>query len=64
MLLGEQHLRTVVRQYLEHYHLERSHQGLGNQLTEPRAGPVNDNGGVHRKRRLGGLLSFYERRAA
>ncbi len=62
--LGEDHLRRVLREYLEHYHLERNHQGLDNRLLEPRAGPANDNGEVLRKRRLGGLLSFYERRAA
>ncbi len=61
---SEAHLRRVLREYLEHYHLERNHQGLDNRLLEPRAGPANDNGEVLRKRRLGGLLSFYERRAA
>ncbi|MFK7991238.1 MAG: integrase core domain-containing protein, partial [Sandaracinaceae bacterium] len=62
--LGETHLRRVLRQYLEHYHLERNHQGLDNALIQPRAGPANDNGGVIRKQRLGALLSFYESRAA
>ncbi len=62
--LGERHLRTILAEYLEHYHHERNHQGIGNALIEPRAGPANDNGEVLRKRRLGGLLSFYERRAA
>ncbi|HJL14440.1 MAG TPA: helix-turn-helix domain-containing protein [Sandaracinaceae bacterium LLY-WYZ-13_1] len=62
--LSEAHLRRVLREYLEHYHLERNHQGLDNALIEPRAGPANDNAEVLRKRRLGGLLSFYERRAA
>ena len=62
--LSEAHLRRVLREYFEHYHLERNHQGLDNRLIEPRAGPANDNGQVQRKQRLGGLLSFYERRAA
>ena len=62
--LGVSHLRHVLHEYLEHYHLERNHQGLDNQLIEPRASPANGDGEVHRKRRLGGLLSFYERRAA
>ena len=64
VLLGEHQLQTAVREFVAHYHLERNHQGLDNQLIEPRASPANDNGEVHRKRRLGGLLSFYERRAA
>jgi transposase InsO family protein len=62
--VGEAHLRRVLREYVEHYHLERNHQGLDNELIDPRAGPANDNAEVVRKQRLGGLLSFYERRAA
>ena len=62
--LGERHLRTILTEYLEHYHQERNHRGLGNALIEPRAGPANDNGEVLRKQRLGELLSFYQRRAA
>ena len=59
--LGDDHLRRVLREYVQHYHLERNHQGLDNRLLEPRAGPANDNGEIVRKQRLGGLLSFYER---
>ena len=33
--LGERHLRGVVGEYVKHYHLERNHQGLGNELIEP-----------------------------
>ena len=62
--LGEAHLRRAVDEYIAHYHFERNHQGLGNELLEARAGPANDNGEVRRKQRLGGLLSFYSRRAA
>jgi len=62
--LGVAHLRHALREYLEHYHRERNHQGLDNQLIQPRAGPANDNANVQRKQRLGGLLSFYERSAA
>ena len=32
VLLGESHLRAVIRQYVEHYHSERNHQGLDNEL--------------------------------
>jgi transposase InsO family protein len=62
--LGERHLRAVIREYMEHYHRERNHQGLANRLIEPSAGPANNNGRVHRHERLGGLLNFYRRRAA
>ena len=32
VLLGERHLRRVVTEYAAHYHTERNHQGLGNEL--------------------------------
>jgi hypothetical protein len=67
VLLGERHLHLAVAEYLEHYHVERNHQGLDNQLitTTPLAAtPGNDDSPVVRRERLGGLLSFYHRRAA
>ncbi len=62
--LGEAHLRLVVRQYVEHYNAERPHQGLNNKLIDPAPCPVNDNGSLQCRRRLGGLLNFYHRGAA
>jgi transposase InsO family protein len=64
VLLGEGHLRTVVREYVAHYHAERNHQGIGNELIEPAALLHATSGKVRRRRRLGGLLSYYEREAA
>ena len=32
--IGEGHLRRVVREYVEHYHGERNHQGIGNRLID------------------------------
>jgi len=32
--LGEGHLRNVVREFTDHYHLEHNHQGLGNRLID------------------------------
>ena len=61
--LGERHLRALLREYLEHYHAERPHQGLDGAIIEP----ANDNAGerrVIRRQRLGGLLSYYHREAA
>jgi transposase InsO family protein len=62
--LGENHLRELIREFAAHYHLERNHQGLGNQLIQP----ANDNsavtGPVLRRKRIGGLLNFYYRNAA
>ncbi len=34
--LGEQHRRHAVKEYTEHYHIERNHQGLDNRLIEDR----------------------------
>jgi putative transposase len=62
--LGEGHLRLVVSEYVEHYHLERNHQGLGNQLVERQRGQPPDVGRVACRERLGGVLKFYYREAA
>lgn len=61
---GEQHLRLVVREFAEHYNQERHHQGLGNQLINPELLPENDNGSIHCRQRLGGLLNSSHRGAA
>ena len=60
--IGEPHFRHVITDFVEHYHRERNHQGLDNRLI---AGtPVTDRTGrVRCRRRLGGLLNFYERAA-
>jgi hypothetical protein len=62
--LGERHLRRVVKEYTDHYHVERNHQGLHNRLIEDRQGVVDMNSAVVRHERLGGVLNYYERRAA
>ena len=55
---------TRWKQYTEHYHVERNHQGLDNQLIEERHGVVDINSSIERHERLGGILNDYERRAA
>ena len=64
VMLGERALYYAIQQYLAHYHTERNHQGLGNQLItlEPDIG--SRSGHVRRRKRLGGLLSYYDREAA
>ena len=63
--LGERHLRHLVSEYVVHYHTERNHQGLCNQLIQPIPANTNSGDGVIRRRaRLGGLLSYYHREAA
>jgi transposase InsO family protein len=66
--LGERHLRRAISEFAEHYHLERNHQGLANELITRPVTPRNDNllanPPVVRRERMGGLLNFYDRRAA
>ena len=62
--LGERHLRNAVKEYTEHYHVERNHQGLGNELIDDRRGAADINCEVEPCERLGGILNYYYRRAA
>jgi putative transposase len=62
--IGERHLRKVVDEFVDHYHAERNHQGLGNVIPFPSAISHDLRGPVRRHERLGGLLNFYHRTAA
>ncbi len=62
--LGEGHLRKAVKEYTEHYHFERNHQGLNNELIEKPSGELNMDGAVECQERLGGVLKYNYRRAA
>lgn len=63
ILFGEQSLRNAVREYLVHYHEERPHQGLDNQLIVPLERPPDTDAPVETHERLGGLLRSYRRAA-
>jgi putative transposase len=60
--LGERHLRRTIHEYVAHYHHERNHQGLENELIV-RVGPPRASGAVRREQRLGGILNYYHRAA-
>jgi hypothetical protein len=66
--LGERHLRVAISEFVEHYHLERNHQGVDNRLLTAIGSPANENAGpaasIARRERLGGILSYYYRPAA
>jgi len=64
--MAERHLRLAITEFVEHYHLERNHQGDNQLITRPPLAPMpaNDNSPVVRRERLGGLLNCYHRRAA
>jgi transposase InsO family protein len=60
----EASLRRAIKSFVDHYHTERSHQGLGNQLIEPDRRDVDADAPVRCNKRLGGLLRYYHRHAA
>jgi putative transposase len=64
IFFGEDSLRNAVREFVEHYHLERNHQGLGNALIVPIKTTHEITGSVQCRQRLGGLLNYYYRKAA
>jgi putative transposase len=64
IFFGEESLRTAIQNFVAHYHRERHHQGLANQLISPEAGHLESAGEVQRRQRLGGMLNYYYRAAA
>lgn len=63
IFFGEDSLRTAVREFVLHYHVERNHQGLDNRLITP-IDLKAQRGPIKRRQRLGGLLNYYYREAA
>jgi putative transposase len=63
LVFGEKHFDYLVKEYVEHYHEERPHQGLGNRLVSGQPPPTAD-GEIRCRTRLGGLLKHYYRAAA
>ena len=59
---GERHLRIAVAEFVKHYHRERNHQGIGNELIDRDLD--GSQGEVKCRERLGGLLKYYYRAAA
>lgn len=61
VLIGEKSLHRAVSQFVEHYHFERPHQGLGNNLIEfSQTPPTPDKyEKIQTRERLGGLLKSY-----
>jgi hypothetical protein len=58
---GERHFRQAVAEFVAHYHGERNHQGLRNELIDGE--PATDVCRIRRRQRLGGLLNYYARAA-
>ena len=60
---GAQETRDCGHCVAEHYHTERNHQGLGNELITPLPASANDAGPIVSRERLGGILNYYCRAA-
>ena len=63
ILFGEDSLRRVLREYGAHFHQDRPHQGLGNNLIAPEPDDDSPTGQIVESERLGGLLRSYRRAA-
>jgi transposase InsO family protein len=65
ILFGERSLHHALSEYIAHYRTERPHQGKGNVILFPAAKVEPDlNSPIECRERLGGLLSYYHRKAA
>ena len=64
ILFGERALHYVLKECAAHYHFERNHQGIGNNLIIPQPSAGKRTEGMAKCReRLGGLLKYYHRGA-
>ncbi len=61
---GEASLRNALAEFTAHYHTERNHQGLDNNLIDSGSEVGRTTGTIDCHERLGGLLRYYHRRAA
>jgi hypothetical protein len=60
---GERHLRRALSEFTAHYHEQRPHQGIRNDLIAPNNTEPPDGPKVVVDERLGGLLRSYRRSA-
>ncbi len=64
IFFGEASLGRALREFGEHFHHERNHQGLGNRIIDAGTEVSRTQGEVQCRERLGGLLGYYYRNAA
>ena len=64
IVLGEQHLRRILRRYREYYHSSRTHLALDKDAPELRKRESTDEGKVIAIPKVGGLHHRYAREAA
>jgi len=64
IFFGEKSLRRAVNEFTEHYHSERNHQGIGNNIIDPGEEVGCGSGDIQCNESLGGMLKYYYRDAA
>ncbi|MEO2017317.1 MAG: integrase core domain-containing protein [Fuerstiella sp.] len=64
IFFGQRSFERAVADFVQHYHAERNHQGLGNELIEPDEQVGCTTGRIECRERLGGMLKYYHRHAA
>lgn len=64
IVLSEDHLRRVLRGYVEYYNASRTHLGLGGDTPVPRPVETRSAGRVRKRPLVGGLHHRYYREAA
>ncbi len=62
ILVGQESLDQAISEYVAHYHDERSHQGIGNEMIS--GAKSQGEGFVATREQVGGLLKYYHRQAA
>ena len=63
ILFGESSLHRATREFVEHYHFERPHQGLSNEVIERTSPRPTSWTEVWCEERLGGIPKHYRRAA-
>ena len=64
IFFGEKSLSLALTEFAEHYHSERNHQGIGNNIITPGEEVGRTRGEIQCRDRLGGMLRYYHREAA
>ena len=61
LVIGEEGVCQAVQEYINHFHAERPHQGLGNEVPAGWSDDAPLSGKIECRERLGGLLKSYSR---
>jgi transposase InsO family protein len=64
VLFAQESLNRATREYLEHYHRERNHQGLNGKIIDAGLEVGRVRGKIKSSERRGGILRYYHREAA